>query len=207
MLDYKMDVQQSAFKIPIPKKKSVKRIIHHHKRSPSYQRFYKDRKRRMSSTHTRKLPIPDQLGILPYDISDFLHKSCDSNPMYASTKFCKRFYTGCTDPYCTFAHSNAVARWTPAHAKEDISFYKPPGSLNHGFLRVPVKYKPFIVNLEDSDDEHPRPSISLSAFSDENDRWLARQNQLAHDKWFNRSVKEYETKKKELQQKLMKLKK
>ena len=182
-------IQQSAFKVPIklvvPVRKPLE-IKRHHKRDKghkSYQRFYKNRMARMSSIRARRIPDPEELGMLPYDISDFLQKAQCSYPNYASTKFCKNMYTGCTNPYCTYAHSNAVARWTPKYAAEDIHFSR---------LDSKNSIPKLIVNLRDEDDsDSEKKSITLS-------KHHKRKHTLAHDKWFIRQVGEYDKIKREL---------
>jgi hypothetical protein len=122
-------------------------------------------------------------------------------------------YTGCTDPYCTYAHSKPVARWTPAYATKPggnpVVLDKPQGSILGNGTPFPMMnpVKRFVVRFDsDSEDEDENPparaSVSSKDVMDQNEQWLARKHQIAHDVWFERLRAEFERKREELKKKL-----
>lgn len=79
------------------------------------------------------------------------------------TKMCRFMYKGCTDPNCTFAHSERECRATRgmSQAMQGVRFEMPenmPTPTGISFiLRLPNDYSD-----DDDDYEYPSPSISLN---------------------------------------------
>lgn len=165
--------------------KPQKRISRHNSRDSRYKHLYPIRKSN-SRQNIRRIPLPDEHGMAPYHMTNELRRLCKMDTTYSSTKFCKRMFSGCTNPYCPFAHSRATARWTPEYAEEDVVFKKP-----HGSLGVPR----FIVNLDDESEsdseESERPSLSLRQLDGINKRWKPVYHQLAHDLRMQKLRSEY----------------
>lgn len=178
-----------------------KRIYRHKKKSKSYQHLYHRARVSAAKKPTRKLTHPDELRMIPYEMTDALRRMAGKVPAsFPSTKFCKRMYVGCTDPFCAFAHSDATARWTPAYAMEDVAFVHPPDSFrmgHHARAAVPMHGphvgKQFIVRLSDDSDEDKEPvTFSLTEMEREKDAWLRLKQVLAHDRRFLQLKKQYQ---------------
>lgn len=177
--------------------KSPRRITRHTSKSKahSYRHLYP----RVSKKHIRRVPLPEEYGMIPYHLSESLYDQCGKkHPLFSSTKFCKNLYKGCKDPYCTFAHSDAAARWTVEHAMEDVYFQKPHRSvLVRGIPMPDASHMPrFVLQLDDEENEDS-PSMSLSQIEAIRKKWERRQKQLAHDKWVSELKKELIKKRKQ----------
>lgn len=180
-----------------------KRISRHKKKSKSYQRFYNKARVSASKKPIRRIPHPDELRMIPYEMTDALRRMAGKVPaLFPSTKFCKRMYVGCTDPFCAFAHSDATARWTPAYAMEDVAFVHPPDSFrmgHHARAAVPMHGphvgKQFVVRLSDDSEEDEKQdepvTFSLTEMEREQAAWLRLKQLLAHDRRFLQLKKRY----------------
>lgn len=179
-----------------------KRISRHKKKSKSYQRFYNKARVSASKKPIRRIPHPDELRMIPYEMTDALRRMAGKVPAsFPSTKFCKRMYVGCTDPFCAFAHSDATARWTPAYAMEDVAFVHPPDSFRMGHharsavpMHGPHVGKQFVVRLSDDseEEENEEPmTFSLTEMEREQAAWLRLKQMLAHDRRFLQLKKRY----------------
>lgn len=186
-----------------PKKRSPLRISKHKTRldAERVKRLYyrKSKDKGKGKGKVRRIPTITESGLLASQLASSIQDALGLNPMYESTEFCNKRFTGCDNPLCTFAHSEPAARWTSEYADEmanKLKYYKRPvGSSHIGFasrLSKPQSdashYPRMILRInEDDEDEDDvvvvNPSMSLVQVERLEKQWLDRKEQLAHDRW------------------------
>jgi hypothetical protein len=195
MLSNKSPIRRNSKSKSRSRKRSPRRISKHKTRSSSSSSSYKHLYPIKSKGHVRRIPTAGESGLLASQLASSIQDALGLKPMYESTEFCNKRFSGCDNPLCTFAHSEPAARWTSEYADEmanKLKYYKRPvGSSHIGFasrLSKPQSnashYPRMILRInEDEDDDVVKPSMSIAQVERLEKQWLDRKEQLAHDRW------------------------
>ena len=114
------------------------------------------------------------------------------------TKYCNKLFVGCTNAYCTFAHTPAECRRDDSYATKDVVFVRPDDANTATSFMFPNQstFPRFVITLdhEDSDEEedtYTGPSMSLSQVVEITTQWQNQALASARWKWMHTLAKEY----------------